>query len=148
MDDQDAGLKRGEFVASIRQLTECFNWSIGAAHRFLETLLQNSMIMRVEHLAEHPAEQEAGHFNVCNYETYNSPRYTERNTLRNTERNTFKEVLKESKNKRNKRQTPAVCRRRVSAVEYSFGNLSAKQPIAARGEGAYFRKTEEVPVKD
>jgi hypothetical protein len=97
MDDEAAGLKRGEFVASIRQLTECFNWSIGAVHRFLETLLQTSMIMRVEHLAEHPAEQEAGHFSVCNYETYNAPRCAERNTERNAERNTFKEVLKENK---------------------------------------------------
>jgi hypothetical protein len=96
MDDPDAGLKRGEFVASIRQLIECFHWSLGAVHRFLEILLQNSMIMRVEHSAEHPAEQEAGHFSVCNYETYNSPRNTERNTERNAERNTFKEVLKES----------------------------------------------------
>jgi len=99
MDDQAAGLKRGEFVASVRLLAECFNWSIGAVHRFLETLLQNSMIMRVEHLAEHPAEQEAGHFSVCNYEIYNPPRYTERNTQRNTN----KEVLKENKIK----DTPA-----------------------------------------
>ena len=57
------------------------------------------MIMRVIHQTIHPAIQEAGHFNVCNYETYNSPRYAERNTLRNAERNTFKEVFKESKNK-------------------------------------------------
>ena len=103
MDDQAAGLKRGEFVASVRLLAECFNWSIGAVHRFLETLLQNSMIMRVEHLAEHPAEQEAGHFSVCNYDSYNAPRYAERNTERNAERNTFKEVLKENKIK----DTPA-----------------------------------------
>jgi hypothetical protein len=96
VDDQAAGLKRGEFVASVRVLASCFNWSIGAVHRFFETLLQNSMIIRVEHSAEHPAEQEAGHFNVCNYEIYNSHRYAERNTERNGERNTFKEVLKES----------------------------------------------------
>jgi hypothetical protein len=89
-------LKRGEFIASIRQLAECFNWSIGAVHRFLEILLQNSMIMRVEHSAEHQAEQEAGHFSVCNYETYNSPRYAERNTDRYAERYKIKEVLKES----------------------------------------------------
>jgi hypothetical protein len=107
MDDQAAGLKRGEFVASVRQLAEYFNWSIGAVHRFLETLLQNSMIMRVEHSAEHPAEQEAGHFSVCSYETYNSPRYAERNTGRNAERNTFKEVLKESINKIKDTRAPA-----------------------------------------
>jgi hypothetical protein len=88
MDDQAAGLKRGEFTASIRQCAECFHWSIGAVHRFLELLIENSMIMRVERDAEHPAEQEAGHFSVCNYETYNPPRYAERNTERNTERYT------------------------------------------------------------
>ena len=88
VDDHAAGLKRGEFVASIRQLAALFHWSIGAVHRFLETLLQSSMIMRVEHRVERSAE----HFSVCNYETYNSPR----NTERNAERNTFKEVFKES----------------------------------------------------
>jgi hypothetical protein len=109
-DDDALGLKRGEFASSIRQLTACFNWSIGAVHRFLEILRQNSMIMRVEHsaehLAEHPGEQEAGHFIVCNYETYNSPRNAERNTQRNSERNaernTYKEVLKESIKKEKK----------------------------------------------
>jgi hypothetical protein len=49
------------------------------------------MIMRVGH----SVGQEAGHFSVCNYETYNTPR----NTKRDSERDTFKEVLKESKNK-------------------------------------------------
>ncbi len=108
IDDQAAGLKRGEFVASVRQFAGYFNWSIGAVHRFLETLLQNSMIMRVEHLAEHPAEQEAGHFSVCNYNTYNAPRYAERNTERNAERNTFKEVFKESK--KEIKDTPAFAK--------------------------------------
>jgi hypothetical protein len=98
VDDQAAELKRGEFVASIRQLAECFNWSRGAVLRFLETLSQNSMIMRVGHSAGHPAGQEAGHFSVCNYETYNPSRYAERDTSRDTERDTFKEVFKESKN--------------------------------------------------
>jgi hypothetical protein len=81
MDDEAAGLKRGEFAASIRQCAECLNWSIGAVHRFLQVLLENSMIMRVEQQAKHLAE----HFRVCNYETYNPPRYTSRNTERNTE---------------------------------------------------------------
>ena len=99
MDDQAAGLKRGEFVASVRQFAECFNWSIGAVHRFLETLLQNSMIMRVEHMAEHPAEQEAGHFIVCNYDSYNATRHAERNTERNAaaEHNSSKKYLKKVK---------------------------------------------------
>jgi len=65
MDDQAAGLKRGEFVASVRQFAACFHWSLGAVLRFLETLLQNSMIMRVGH----QAGQEAGHFAVCNYDS-------------------------------------------------------------------------------
>jgi hypothetical protein len=87
-DDPAAGLKRGEFTASVRQLAECFNWSRGNVLRFLETLLQNSMIMRVGH----SAGQEAGHFSVCNYATYNTPRNAERDTSRDT----FKEVVKES----------------------------------------------------
>jgi hypothetical protein len=91
VDDQAAELKRGEFVASVRRLAECFNWSRGAVLRFIETLSQNSMIMRVGH----SAGQEAGHFTVCKYETYNFPR----NAERDTKRDTFKEVFKESKNK-------------------------------------------------
>jgi hypothetical protein len=108
MDDQVAGLKRGEFVASVRRCATCFNWSIGAVHRFLELLVENSMIMRVEREAEHPAEQEAGHFIVCNYEIYNPPRYAEWNTERNAERNTYKEVLKESKKKIKDTRGPAA----------------------------------------
>ena len=61
-DNQAAGLKRGEFVASIRRCAECFHWSRGAVERFLETLSKNSMIMRVGHEPGHPAGQEAGHF--------------------------------------------------------------------------------------
>ena len=111
VDDGAAGLKRGEFVASIRQFAAIFHWSRGAVLRFLETLLQNSMIMRVGH----QAEQEAGHFRVCNYETYNPPRYTSRNT----ERNTYKEVLKESSNNNTNKDThnthkPAGAGARVS----------------------------------
>jgi hypothetical protein len=90
-DNEATGLKRGEYVASVRQLAETFNWSRGSTLRFLETLLQNSMIKRVGH----SVGQEAGHFSVCNYETYNSPR----NTKRDAERNTFKEGIKESINK-------------------------------------------------
>jgi hypothetical protein len=123
-DDEAAGLKRGEFVASIRQLGECFNWSVGSVHRFLETLSQNSMIMRVEHSAEHLVEQETGHFSICNYETYNSPRYTERNTLRNAERNTFKEVLKESINKTKNTHVPAFAE--ASAFAKASADASPK----------------------
>jgi hypothetical protein len=105
LDNPTAGLKRGEFVTSIRRLVECFHWSIGAVQRFIETLLQNSMIMRVEHQPIHPAIQEAGHFSVCNYETYNSPRTTELNAERYAERYTFKERYKESKNKDKRKYT-------------------------------------------
>ena len=148
-DDEAAGLKRGEFVVSVRQLAECFNWSRGSMLRFIEILIQNSMIMRVGH----SVGQEAGHFSVCNYETYNTPR----NTKRDTERDTFKEVLKESKNKipafaKAPAGLPALinasARLPAEALAKAGRNLSAKQSIAARGEGAYFRKIEEVPVKD
>ncbi len=106
-DDQAAGLKRGEFTASIRKCAECFNWSIGAVQRFLELLLENSMIMRVVREPIHSAIQEAGHFIVCNYETYNPSRNAERYTERYAERYTFKEVLKESINKTKDTREPA-----------------------------------------
>jgi len=88
MDDEAAGLKRGEFVVSVRQCAEWFNWSHGMAQRFLDLLVENSMIMRVVREPVHPVIQEAGHFIVCNYETYNSPRDAERYAERYTERNT------------------------------------------------------------
>ncbi len=106
-DDPVAGLKRGEFVASIRQLAAYVNWSHGAVHRFLEVLVENSMIIRVEREVEHPAEQGAGHFIICNYEIYNTSRSAEWNTERNTQRNTFKEVLKESEKKTRDTSPPA-----------------------------------------
>jgi hypothetical protein len=97
--NEAAGLKRGEFVASIRFLAKALNWSHPMAQRFINQLLENSMIMRVIHQTIHPAIQEAGHFSVCNYETYNSPRYAGRNSDRYAERYKIKEVLKESLNK-------------------------------------------------
>ena len=103
-DDEPAGLKRGEFVVSVRQLADCFNWSRGSMLRFIEILIQNSMIMRVGH----SVGQKAGHFIVCNYETYNSHRYTERNTDRYAERYKIKEVFKESKNKIKNTYTPSA----------------------------------------
>jgi hypothetical protein len=107
LDNPAAGLKRGEFAASGRQLAECFNWSRGTVLRFLEMLLQNSMIVR----AGHSTGQEAGHFSVCNYETYNSPQAAGRAT----QQTTFKEVFKESKNKRNDTPMPAGAGACVSA---------------------------------
>jgi hypothetical protein len=72
------------------------------------------MIMRVIHQTIHPAIQEAGHFSVCNYETYNSPRYTERNTERYAERYKIKEALKESINKYKTKDLCAPAGARVS----------------------------------
>ncbi len=97
-DDERTGIKRGEFVASVRQLAGFFKWSRGAVGRFVDTLVQNSMITPVGH----EAGQEAGHFRVCNYTTYNGSRDAERDT----QRDTIKEVFKESINKTTK-DTPA-----------------------------------------
>jgi hypothetical protein len=106
-DDAATGLKRGEFVASIRQLVDSFNWSQGAVQRFLDTLVQNSMIKRVVRQAVHQTIQGAGHFSICKYETYNSPRYAGRYTDRYAERDTYKEVFKESKRNINNTPLPA-----------------------------------------
>jgi hypothetical protein len=99
-DNPAAGLKRGEFAASVRQCADSFNWSRGAVERFFELLAENSMIMRVGH----SAGQEAGRFIVCNYETYNSPR----DAKRDTRRDTYKEVFKESKKRIRDAQSPAA----------------------------------------
>jgi hypothetical protein len=93
-------MKRGEFSASIRYLAKCFNWSHGMTQRFIDLLLKKSMISRVVREPIHPAIQEAGHFIVTNYETYNQARYTERYGERYAERYKLKEVLKESKKER------------------------------------------------
>jgi hypothetical protein len=84
-DDPDAGLKPGEFIASIRQLAEYFNWSRMAVLRFFEILSEKSMIMRVGQ----KTGQEAGHFTICNYGTYNASR----DARRDAQRSTFKEVF-------------------------------------------------------
>jgi hypothetical protein len=74
MDVDGTGLKRGEFVVSIRYLARRFNWSHGMAQRFIDQLLENSMISRVARESIH----QAGHFIVCNNDIYNPARYTER----------------------------------------------------------------------
>ena len=106
------------------------------------------MISRVKHEAEHPAEQEAEHFIVCNYSTYNPERNTKRNGERNAQRNTIKEGIKEGVNEVEKDTHSAGCAGRARVPENSSRNLPATKPIAARGEGADSRKAEEVPVKD
>jgi hypothetical protein len=85
-DIPDAGLSRGQFRVSVRRLAGRWNWSPVAAFRFLRLLEENRMIPRVKHSAEHPAEQEAERFIVCDYSTYNP------------ERNTIKEGIKERVN--------------------------------------------------
>ena len=50
------------------------------------------MIMRVIHQSIRGAIQEAEHFSVCNYETYNSSRYAERNTDRYAKRYKIKDT--------------------------------------------------------
>jgi hypothetical protein len=95
MDDEAAGLKRGEFIASIRFLANTFNWSHGVTQRFIEQLLEASMISRVVREEVRLAVQEAGHFIVCNYDTYNQTRYAERYGKRYAERYKIKEVVKE-----------------------------------------------------
>jgi len=95
MDSPDAGLSRGEFRVRVRRLAAQWNWSPAAAFRFLRLLEVNRMISRAKRSAEHPAEQEAERFSVCNYSTYNPERNTKRNGERNTQRNTIKEGIKE-----------------------------------------------------
>jgi hypothetical protein len=92
-------VKRGELVVSVRQLARSFNWSHGNAQRFLALLVENSMISRVVRESLHPAVHEAGHFIVCNYDTYNPARYADRYARRYTKRYNLKEVLKERINK-------------------------------------------------
>ena len=93
VDDEAAGLKRGEFIASVRFLAKTFNWSHAMAQRFVDQLLENSMIARVIRESIRPAIQEAGHFIVCNYETYNPVRYADRNGKRYAERYKIKEGI-------------------------------------------------------
>ncbi len=94
-DDESAGLKRGEFVVSVRYLARCLGWSHGMAQRFLDLLIENSMISRVVRETVRPAVQEAGHFIVSNYETYNQARYADRYGKRYGGRYKIKEVVKE-----------------------------------------------------
>ncbi len=95
IDDPDAGLARGEFRASVRRLARLWNWSPSATFRFMRLLEESGMISRVKHSAEHTAEQEAEHFIISNYSTYNPERNGKRNAERNTQRNTIKEGIKE-----------------------------------------------------
>jgi hypothetical protein len=94
-DDESSGMKGGEFSVSIRYLAKCFNWSHGRTQRFLDFLLEKSMISRVVRKPARPAVRDAGHFIVGNYETYNQARYTGRYGERYAKRYKLKEVVKE-----------------------------------------------------
>jgi hypothetical protein len=94
LDNEKTGLKRGEFIASIRFLAKTFNWSHAMVQRFIDQLLENSMIARVIRESIRPAIQDAGHFTVSNYETYSQSRYAERYGKRYAERYKIKEVEK------------------------------------------------------
>jgi len=96
--DGGGGRSRGEFVATMRQCADIWSWSPSMVFRFLRLLEEHQMISRVEH----PAEQGAEHFIICNYEIYNPVRNRERNTRRNTNKEVVKKGLKEVK----QRHTP------------------------------------------
>jgi hypothetical protein len=104
-DDENNALKRGEFVASIRFLAKTFNWSHAMAQRFIDQLLEHSMISRVIRESIRPAILDARHFIVCNYETYNQARYAERYGKRYAERYKIKEVVKEGLKEVEKKDT-------------------------------------------
>ena len=61
VDNPDAGLRRGEFRASVRYLASIWNWGSTSVFRFLRLLEENHIISRVEHQAIQSAEQEAEH---------------------------------------------------------------------------------------
>jgi hypothetical protein len=116
VDNPAAGRKRGEFVASIRFLARTFNWSHAMAQRFINQLLENSMIERVITESIDPAMQGASRFTVCNYETYNTPRNTERYAEQYADRYKYKKGIKEGKNKEKDIHTPASQEARVSPM--------------------------------
>lgn len=80
MDDEETGVKRGEFSASVTDLSRAWNWGRGSVERFMDELEENSMISRVVQ----QAVRKVGHFIVCNYDTYNQKRYANRYDKRYT----------------------------------------------------------------
>jgi hypothetical protein len=128
------------------------------AQRFIDQLLENSMIERVIRESIHPAIQDARRFSVCNYETYNAPRDTERYAERYADRYKYKKGYKESKNKEKRPAfaeapagRPVLGGRSFSegcSPQNSSRNLSAAQPVSARGEGRDARAIAQNPVDD
>ena len=83
------------------------------------------MISRVKHQAEHPAEQEAEHFIICNYGTYNPERNSKRNTERNAQRNTIKEGIKEGINEVEKDTHVSRCAGRAACPRKFFSKSTS-----------------------
>jgi DNA-binding transcriptional regulator YhcF (GntR family) len=108
-DDEETGLKRGEFIASSRYLASKWNWPRTTAQRFFKELESAGMIARVNtglgHLAGQSAGHQAGHFIVRNYETYTPTRATDRAGSRATSQANIKEVVKESLKEVEKKDT-------------------------------------------
>jgi len=76
LDQED--VKRGEFQASIRFLADRWRWSRSRVERYLFELKELGMIQPVGH----KTGQQAGHFSVCKYESYNEVRDSKRDTKR------------------------------------------------------------------
>jgi hypothetical protein len=109
MDDEAAGLRRGDFQASSRYLARKWNWPRSTVQRFFKELESGGMISRLDetvtdeiranpdlgHLPGQSAGHPEGRFAVSNYETYNPARATLRSTDRATSRAKVKEVGKE-----------------------------------------------------
>lgn len=100
-DDPTAGLKRGEFKASQRELSRAWSWSRASVRRFLELLENEKMIssrtrINIEkpNAMAHLAAHFEAHFIICNYSTYNPDRPTNRPTNRPTLKNRINKDIK------------------------------------------------------
>jgi len=82
------GMQRGEFEASYRYMARAWNWTVNKTYRFINTLIDENMLHRIEHQIEHQIE----HFIVCEYETYNPTQNTKQNTKQNKSKEGIKEV--------------------------------------------------------
>ncbi len=70
-------IKRGQFLTSIRKLSERWKWSINKVYRFLKLLEGDGMIRR-------ESDSSRTLITVVNYEIYQGAGYTDENSGRNT----------------------------------------------------------------
>jgi DNA-binding transcriptional regulator YhcF (GntR family) len=109
IDDEESGIKRGEFCTSSRYLASKWNWPRTTVQRFFRELESAGMITRINtelgHLAGQSAGHQEGHFIVQNYETYNPARATDRAINWATSRANIKEVIKEGLKEVEKKDT-------------------------------------------